>query len=71
HGVTSVLLQSCEFELPAVSNQTFLTLSNLMSLMVQNSTYPSEMAGRWVQGVAADTDPLTVRQLAATNLSSL
>ena len=41
------------------------------SILVGGATFPTAMAGRWVEGVAAGTDPETAREVIFSNLTSL
>lgn len=72
-GLTTVALIDCDVMLPAGSDQCLMAPVNNhgMGLCVQSTTYPVEMSGRWIENIAAATDPNTVRNLAFTNLSSL
>ena len=72
-GLTSVALFNCSIELPAGSDQALMRPINGhgMGLIIQSTTFPVEMAGRWIEGVVAGTDPLTLRYLAHTNLATL
>ncbi|MEO3480550.1 hypothetical protein AAFO90_23195 [Phaeobacter sp. CAU 1743] len=72
-GLTSVMMIDCDITLPAGSDQCLMSPVNNhgMGLGIQSTTYPAEMPGRWIEGIAAATDPNTVRNLAFTNLTSL
>lgn len=72
-GLTSVALLDCSITLPAGSDQCLMGPVNNhgMGLILQSSSYPAEMPGRWIEGIAAATDPTTVRNLAFTNLTAL
>lgn len=72
-GLTSVALLDCVITLPAGSDQCLMGPVNNhgMGLILQSTVYPAGMAGRWIENIAAATDPTTVRNLAFTNLTSL
>jgi len=71
HGLTCATFVNCEFEVPENANLAVFQWAHGVGFIVQASIYPAEMAGMWVQGIAAGTDPSTVRRIAYTNLSSL
>lgn len=70
-GLLGVMLLDSEIELPAGSDQAFVRVHHGCGLIVASTVYPVEMAGRWVVGVAAATDPATLSNIAYTNLESL
>ncbi|MEM1077460.1 MAG: hypothetical protein AAGI09_02935 [Pseudomonadota bacterium] len=72
NGLMAVRFHACELELPAGSDQNVFASPNggVVTLVVTNSIVPPEMAGRWVDNVAAGTDPLTLRTV-VSNLSAL
>lgn len=72
-GLTTVALIDSEIVLPAGSDQSLMAPVNShgMGLIVQSTIYPAGMPGRWIEDIAAATDPTTLRHLAFTNLTSL
>jgi len=66
-----ISLVSCEFTVVAGADQALAHHGGGKSLHVYSSTYPAEMAGLWIDGVAAGTDPLTRRDIATCNLLTL
>jgi hypothetical protein len=72
NGLTNVVLRDCQFEVPGGSDQALLGLAHGGGLGLHSTLAPTAMDGRWVEGVAAGTDPSTVQSLAwANNISSL
>lgn len=69
--ITSLNCAGCEFIVLAGADQKLLGAGGGKALNIATSTYPAEMAGLWIDGVAAATDPLTQRDVATCNLATL
>jgi len=71
-GNMTLRLSNCQIDLPVGSDQCVINNDVFCALSVSNlngGTGP--VAGRWIQDVAAATDPASIRTLIATNLTSL
>lgn len=66
--MTAVNTAKCEWIVPAGSDQAFIDNTGGFGLISRNAIVPPEMAGRWVSGVAAATDPATLHKCSFTNL---
>jgi hypothetical protein len=71
HGFTGVLLENCEIELPVGSDQSLINPIHACGLTVKSTIYPAEMAGRWMVGIPASSNPRTYTTVAYTNLGIL
>ncbi|MBO9465485.1 hypothetical protein J7443_09625 [Tropicibacter sp. R15_0] len=69
YGRTNLFVDlfNCEMEVPAGANHAFLSGNALYAFWLNAVTVPAEMAGLWVDGYAAGTDPATVGRLLAAN----
>lgn len=70
HGHTFIELDNGEIDLPVNSNQFIAHSNRSFSLIVSGVITPANMAGRWIQGVAAGTSSSTLSEVASTNLPS-
>ncbi|MDJ0827756.1 MAG: hypothetical protein QNJ16_19895 [Rhodobacter sp.] len=70
-GITDIRMWHCDFVLPAGADLAFLRKNHGFTLTVVSTTYPAEMAGLWMQNVAAGTDPASVPEIHHTTLGSL
>lgn len=70
-GLTNIVFREVNFVVPAGSDQVLMGGGHGIGFALHATTASSEMAGRWVSGVAAATDPATIYRIAWTNLNSL
>jgi hypothetical protein len=71
HGFTAVTFLHSDFEVAADANVSVFQWAHGIGWIVQSVTYPPEMSGKWVEGIAAGTDPRTLSHIAYTNLATL
>lgn len=65
-----VRMLGCEIILPPGSDQWIFAANGFVSFNITTTVIPSDIAGRWVQGVTSGTDPLTL-PMVQTNLVTL
>lgn len=70
-GLTNIVYREVVFVVPAGSDQALMSITHGAGFALHGSTAPTEMNGRWIDGVASGTDPSTLNNLAWTNLNSL
>jgi len=71
-GNMTLRLSNCQIDLPVGSDQCVINNDVFCALSISNlNGGTGSVAGRWIQGVAAATDPASISTLIATNLTSL
>lgn len=69
--VGGYFVYQCELVVPPSADQALFGRSAGLCFPVGGLITGPEMAGHWVEGVAADTDPATVPEILYTNLGAL